>query len=322
MTPGQPPQVTLRPAEAADFPRRAEIHNGVHPELTTAEELQRIQEWMTQPNTILREMVAVDRQERILGWNRVYQGLTHPVGRFSLSIEVDRAFHGQGIGTLLYQDLFTFVSERQGTVFDVMVPESVPLALPFAQHRGFTLRRHLFPSRLMLATFDETPFAHIIEEVEASGIRFFSQAEVGNTEEIQRKLYEMNIAAIQDEPGADWPLPPFELAQKQFQDEKHYRLDTQMIAADGERWVGKTQLSYHPEQRYMYHWGAGVDRAYRGRHIAFALKLLVIRAARRYDVEYLSTGNDSENAPMLAINRQLGYQPQPGVYAMRYQREA
>lgn len=67
----------------------------------------------------------------------------------------------------------------------------------------------------------------------------------------------------------------------------------------------------------MSHWGASIDRAYRGRHIAFALKLFVIRAARRYDAEYLSTFNDSENAPMLAINRKLGYQPQPGMYDLR-----
>ncbi|HEY7850574.1 MAG TPA: hypothetical protein VIC27_10950, partial [Ktedonobacterales bacterium] len=31
------------------------------------------------------------------------------------------------------------------------------------------------------------------------------------------------------------------------------------------------------------------------------------------------TNNDSQNAPMLAVNRKLGYQPQPGFYRMRAQ---
>ena len=56
--------------------------------------------------------------------------------------------------------------------------------------------------------------------------------------------------------------------------------------------------------------------AWRGRGIALALKLLAIRAARRYGARYLRTNNDSENAPMLAVNRKLGYQPAPGYYRM------
>jgi hypothetical protein len=49
-----------------------------------------------------------------------------------------------------------------------------------------------------------------------------------------------------------------------------------------------------------------------------ALKLLAIRCARRcarrYGAVYIRTHNDSENAPILAINRKLGYQPRPGLY--------
>jgi hypothetical protein len=51
--------------------------------------------------------------------------------------------------------------------------------------------------------------------------------------------------------------------------------------------------------------------------VALGLKLLAIRAARRHGARYLRTNNDSENAPMLAVNRKLGYQPAPGYYRMR-----
>jgi GNAT superfamily N-acetyltransferase len=57
----------------------------------------------------------------------------------------------------------------------------------------------------------------------------------------------------------------------------------------------------------------GVDRPYRGRGLALALKLRTIRLARRYGAAYIRTHNDSENAPMLALNRKLGYQPEPGL---------
>ena len=33
-------------------------------------------------------------------------------------------------------------------------------------------------------------------------------------------------------------------------------------------------------------------------------------------VDATQAGNDSENAPMLAINRNLGYQPLPGAYQL------
>lgn len=58
----------------------------------------------------------------------------------------------------------------------------------------------------------------------------------------------------------------------------------------------------------------GVDRAHRGHRVAQALKLHAIRCARRYGAVYIRTHNDGENAPILAINRNLGYQPRPGLY--------
>jgi hypothetical protein len=62
----------------------------------------------------------------------------------------------------------------------------------------------------------------------------------------------------------------------------------------------------------------GVDRTYRGRKIAKALKLLTIRYAKAYGATAIRTNNDSENGTMLAINRKLGYRPQPGLYKLRY----
>ena len=60
----------------------------------------------------------------------------------------------------------------------------------------------------------------------------------------------------------------------------------------------------------------GVDRQFRGRNLALALKLLSIQYAKRHSILYLETSNDSANAPMLAINAKLGYQRQYGVYTL------
>ena len=56
---------------------------------------------------------------------------------------------------------------------------------------------------------------------------------------------------------------------------------------------------------------------YRKRGIATALKILTIRFARQQRMQVIRTGNDSTNASMLAINRKLGYKPEPGCYVLR-----
>jgi RimJ/RimL family protein N-acetyltransferase len=53
----------------------------------------------------------------------------------------------------------------------------------------------------------------------------------------------------------------------------------------------------------------GTLREYRGRGLALAVKLATTRWAAEHGITQISTDNDETNAPMLAINRRLGYKP-------------
>ena len=53
----------------------------------------------------------------------------------------------------------------------------------------------------------------------------------------------------------------------------------------------------------------GTGREYRGRGLALAVKLASTRWAREHGITQIVTTNDETNAPMLAINRRLGYEP-------------
>lgn len=53
----------------------------------------------------------------------------------------------------------------------------------------------------------------------------------------------------------------------------------------------------------------GTMRAHRGRGLGLAVKLASIEWAARNGITQLATRNDEQNAPMLAINRKLGYRP-------------
>ena len=158
------------------------------------------------------------------------------------------------------------------------------------------------------------PRSCIIEAAEATGICFFTLADVEMTLENQCKLYELHRACAADNPAYEgWDFPDFPTFCHTTFDSPRYLPGAHLIAADGEHWIGLASLDHYAEQRAMHNGFTGVLRTYRGRHLALALKLLSISVAQSCNVDYLYTNNDSTNAPMLAINRRLGYQASPGI---------
>ncbi|MEJ2747065.1 MAG: GNAT family N-acetyltransferase, partial [Anaerolineae bacterium] len=240
-------------------------------------------------------------------------------GLFYVEVIVEPAYQGQGLGRYLYDDAVTAVHILGGKRLKGDVRDDRPEWLRFAQHRGFTIRRHWFESAIELSGFDERPFAGLIESVKAAGIRFFSLADVGDTEEARRKLHAVNAAVSADTPGFEGPFMPFEAFNEMFNTASWFRPEGQILAADGDEYIGLAAVSYFAETNSMHNEITGVLPAYRGRKIAQALKLLTIRYSKTFGANTIRTDNDSENAPMLAINRKLGYKPLPGKYLLHKQ---
>ncbi|MEO8973639.1 MAG: GNAT family N-acetyltransferase [Ktedonobacteraceae bacterium] len=308
--------VFLRPLiPETDFPRFAELLNTVEPETITSQVLH---DWLeSEPaDRIRRRITAVDERGYVVGFSDVGRDSWMEAGRFWLSVIVDAAWQRQGTGSRLFEDALQCVQEQNATLLETEVRDHLPTSLRFAEQHGFTIDRYLYESTLDVTTFDERPFSGAIEAVEAQGIRFHTLADMGDTLEAQRNLYEINRRYAFDVPGREQTFAPFERFRKQVFAAIWYRADGQIVALDGDRWVGMSAVGYFEEANFMINMMTGVEPSYRGRGIAFALKLLTIRCARRYGAAYIRTSNDSANAPILAINRKLGYQPQPGKYLM------
>lgn len=68
-------------------------------------------------------------------------------------------------------------------------------------------------------------------------------------------------------------------------------------------------LTANPEHGRAFNMFTATGREYRGRGLALAVKLASTRWAAEHGITQLVTTNDETNAPMLAINRRLGYRP-------------
>lgn len=308
--------ITLRPLQIpADFPALAALLNQWEHEPTTPERLAEAEkEWPTE--RLLYRSVAVDAQDRILGYALALHFAFHKPGKFYLRCLVDKQHQGQGIGRMLGAAADSFVREHGGDLIEISVRDDDDRSRAIVEAHGYEFERHLFESVLDLATFDEAPYAGVVEAVQATGIRFFTLADQPG-EATERAIYALMNKNVVDVPGFDNPShPAFETWRNWFITARGASPDRLIIAADGDRFVGLTIL-LQQESGAMYTGHTSVDREYRGRNLALALKLLSIATAKSAGAPYMRTHNDSSNAPMLAINWKLGYQKEPGLWTFR-----
>lgn len=297
-----------------DYERIAALASTTEPEPLTADAL--IEERKHLPaGQVLREMVAEDETGTVAGFSRVVRLPWWGPGRVSLWVVVDPALRGRGTGSLLCAEASAHAADLGLTLWETEVMDDDAPALRFAQNRGFAIDRHLFGSSLVVSEFNDAPFAGVVDRVKASGIRFFTMADAGDDLDARRRLYEVNKATSLDIPGREQTFAAFEqYSQRKFASGR-YRPELQLIAADGDQWVGMAALWSMGSA--LENGMTGVLASHRGRQIALALKLLAIETAKQHGFTRLVTNNDSENGPMLAVNRKLGYKPEPGVYLMK-----
>ncbi|MCP4361805.1 MAG: GNAT family N-acetyltransferase [Chloroflexi bacterium] len=265
---------------------------------------------------ILHRLLLENEQNQLLGYGLVRHQSHEADGWFYIWAGIDPAHRHQGLGQMLYNTILQITLDHNAAELGTDVLDDCPEYLRFAQKQGFILDRHLYESAVDLHTFDETPFAGLIEAVEAAGIRFTSLAAEGDTEEARRRLHALNRACSLDDPASNGVFPDFTAFNETWNNVSWFIPEGQLLALDGERYVGLAAVGVHKETNSMYNLITGVDRVYRGRKIAQALKLQTIHFAKAFGADTISTHNDSQNGPMLAINRKLGYQPRPGEYQL------
>jgi GNAT superfamily N-acetyltransferase len=308
---------SLHPLLAADAPRVTEIINRDYPEQASVEEVRERIVGAGHPDRSILRLGAEDEAGALIGYGHAMRDNWMEPGLFWVRIVVESGARQQGAGRQLHEAVQSFACEHGATWLRGEVRDHLPEGMAFAQAVGYAVERHIFESTLSVAGFDERPFLAALEAAEAKGIRFFSLADVGDTREARERLWALERTVALDVPGgSEASIRPFDVWEQQVAHSGHYLAEGQLIAAHDDEWIGMAALLDYPENETMYHGITGVLPAWRGRGVATALKALTIRLARARGVKILRTNNDAENAPMLAVNRKLGYQPEPGYYRL------
>jgi len=262
-------------------------------------------------------LVAVDDSGCITGYACAVHEPWNPPGAFYVWVGVDAPSRHQEVGRTLHEKLWSFLDSQQAGSLYSEVNDDDPPSLRFAESHGFTIERHLFQSSLDLNAFAEDLFTGLVEKLATEGIRFFTLADLGDSVEARHRIYELDAVTSEDIPGYIGPFMDYAEYERRAFNPAVYNPAVRLIAAVGESWVGFASVTLVSETGNAHNEMTGVLREYRGRGIALALKLLAIRYAREAGARKITTSNDSLNAPMLAVNRKLGYQQQRGVYRLK-----
>jgi GNAT superfamily N-acetyltransferase len=310
-----PPPAWIRDFQTDDYPALAELSNAVDPDRPTTEaELRHDDEVYKGGPFLHHRYVATDPTSRELLGEGSYFHIPWSFSpeRFGVWFAVRPDRQGGGIGRLLYLRVLADLERLGARQIRTWTQESRSEAFGFLFRRGFEPLTWTWESRLDVAAFRITEFAD--RWAIPAGIEITTlAAETAKDPEALHEMYELDCELAVDVPRHDPFTPPgFELYRHQLLESPRAMPDAHFLAKDGDRYVGVSDLERLDALPGVLHTGfTGVRREYRGRGIAFALKLRAIDYAIRHGIREIRTGNSTLNAPMLGINERLGFVKQP-----------
>ncbi|MFE3445039.1 GNAT family N-acetyltransferase [Nocardia sp. NPDC059180] len=154
--------------------------------------------------------------------------------------------------------------------------------------------------------FDESTFASLHRQAADAGFDFTTMAELGDTAEHHRALYELNKTCSSDIPGRGEFYTYTDYVAQRI-DVPGYNPNGVILAVHDSRWAGMTATSLHPAKGVAFSEMTGVLRSHRGRGLSLALKLHAIQFVQAAGYRWLVAFHHPGNAAAIGMNRRLGF---------------
>lgn len=300
----------LRPPRPEDYAAEAAIASAVDPgRVFSVEEFQRF-ESVFSPPFVFRKIVAEESSSgQAVGFGYLQSDLeSFDPGTFHTGVHVEPARQGRGIGLALAEALAGEARRLGATRLWAGARSDDRRAMDFLARQGFQERRRNWRAWLDLAEAVSLPDRS--SELAQRGISFTTLADWPvRRPAVDRELYELSVATTADEPriGSYTPIPFEKFVVLEFEGGT-FLPEAYFLARAGDKFVGMSVLRRaEHEPRVLQQAFTGTLSAYRGMGIATELKRRAVEYGRHHGYTSIRTGNDSLNAPMLAINRKLGF---------------
>lgn len=267
---------------AAAMPQLVKTAKGVEAELRTS--------------TSRVVLIAVDGNE-VVGYGNVYLPLPDDEApRVRITVQVPPALRGRGIGGALAEAVFR-TAEEAGARKLLIVVQDDDASKAFATGHGFTIGRRMSQAAADLAAVPEPAPV-------PNGLRLVDYTEVD-----PRSLWSATAAVADGDPSGLSNAPAYEDWVATDWNHPDLRRDLSIAVLDGEQVVSFVTTTADPDRRVIWSNLTGTIPSYRGRGLAKVVKSAALTRSRDAGFTTAFTGNDAGNAPMLAVNRWLGYQP-------------
>jgi mycothiol synthase len=247
-----------------------------------------------------------------------HQDHYHP-GHFWLRAGVHPDFRGRGIGSGLFDFALHELEPFKPELLQVGVREDRDYSIAFLEHRGFKEAWRRLSFVLNLENFDATPFAGLIQKLEAQGFSFKTIDQLRNDPERDQKLCDLGNAVSNDVPLGlvNTPLS-LEQFKKSILEISWAREEAFVVAIYNGQYVAVNNLGVDANGNSFVD-VTGVLPDFRGRGLASALKLLGIQWAQKQGIKEMFTNNDAINIPMIAVNEKFGFAKRPSQ--IRYEKK-
>ena len=268
----------------------------------------RVRAW---PDSCPASRYVAEKEGGVVGYGRSARLSENPKDAFMVDMIVDPEHHGEGIGTALLAPNEAYAISHGARHAVSMVNERQPYALTAAQSWGYQEKTKFFQNAMNPQEFEADLFRDYVESAEAAGFEITTLAELGCSDQAKRAFWDSMDAADRDTPTIEY------FGFMSYEDFNSIEFEAEWFDPAGYFVVryGDLVVATSSLQKYskdfngeMYVGFTGVRPEFRGRGLAMAIKTQTLEFAKQQGGTKLTTGINTDNDAMRAINRKLGFE--------------